>query len=101
MNAKSGVYYATPDLARFYFNTPSDLALTGESSLFAHSRDVVVSLAESPAFSLEVLSHDADVILHAEGHTLRGRFEFAVNEEHGERSLATLPEPPPPRSGAA
>ena len=61
-----------------------ELALTGESSLFAHSRDVVVSVAESPAFSLEVLSHDANVILNAEGHTLRGRFEFAVSEEHGE-----------------
>jgi len=61
----------------------SDLELTGESSVYAQSRDVVVSLAESPAFSLDILSHDADVILNAQGHPLRGRFEFAVNEEHG------------------
>ena len=60
-----------------------DLALTGDSRLFADDHGIDVSLAESPAYDLEISSHHGDVILHAAGHRLAGRIEFTVNEEHG------------------
>ena len=53
-----------------------DLALTGDSRIYAQSGDVTVSLAEAPAFGLDIWSHDADAILNAAGHGLHGRFEL-------------------------
>ena len=60
-----------------------DLKLTGESSLFANDENVYVSLAEVPTVDFHAWAGPGDVTIDAGKHELRGRFEFAVNEEHG------------------
>jgi hypothetical protein len=59
------------------------LVLTGESSLFANDEDVFVSFGEMPTVDFHAWAGPGNVTIDAEGHALRGRFEFAVNEEHG------------------
>lgn len=60
-----------------------DLMLTGESSLFANDENVFVSLGEMPTVDFHAWAGPGNVTIDVEGHELRGRFEFAVNEEHG------------------
>jgi hypothetical protein len=60
-----------------------ELLLTGESSLFANDDDVFASLSEMPTVDFDVSAGPGNVTLNAAGHSLHGRFEFAVNEEYG------------------